>query len=85
MPGGNMNRGIVLTVASCVLAALTTVALVDRAASQPRISTTPQIQILGAAANNQSHGAWFVDLQTGSVVFCEGVAKRVECSRTPLP
>jgi hypothetical protein len=80
-----MKRPIILTVASCTLTALVTVVLVERAASQPRINTTAQLQVIGAAANNESHGAWFIDLQSGSVVFCERLAKRVECSRTPLP
>jgi hypothetical protein len=80
-----VKRAIIVTVGSCALTVLAGMAFVERAASQVRVSATPQIQVIGAAANNQSHGAWFVDLQSGSVVFCEHSAKRVECSKTALP
>jgi hypothetical protein len=79
-----MKRAIIISVVSCILTAALTVALVARA-GQPALTLTPQIQVVGAAANNQSHGAWFVDLQSNSVVFCERAAKRVECTKTALP
>jgi hypothetical protein len=80
-----VKRPIIITVASCALAAVASVAFVQRAASQARISTSPQIQVVGAAANSHSHAAWFVDIQSATVVFCERLAKGIECSKTPLP
>jgi hypothetical protein len=70
---------------TCAAAAAVTVLLVHNAASQPRVSTTRQLQVLGAAATNQSHGAWFVDLQSGNVVFCERSATGVQCHTAPIP
>lgn len=79
-----MKRAFVATL-SCALGALGAVLWVQHAASQPRISTTRQIQVIGAAANNQGHGAWFVDLQAGSVIFCERVASGTQCHATAIP
>ena len=79
-----MRRAFVATV-SCALGALAAVLWVQHAASQPRISTTRQLQVIGAAANNQSHGAWFVDLQSSSVIFCERVASGMQCHAAAIP
>ena len=79
-----MKRTI-LTGAVCAAAAAATVLLVQNAASQPRISTTRQLQMIGAAATNQTHGAWFVDLQAGTVIFCERVAAGTQCHTAPIP
>jgi hypothetical protein len=79
-----MKRVLVAT-ASCGVVALAGVLLVQHAASQPRITTTRQVQVLGAAANNHSHGAWFVDLQSNSVIFCERVKGGTQCHTTAIP
>jgi len=79
-----MRRAFVATV-SCAFGALAAVLWVQHAASQPRISTARQLQVIGAAANNQSHGAWFVDLQSSSVIFCERVPSGMQCQTTPMP
>ncbi len=80
-----MKRANTIIAVSCALTAAASVAFVGGAASQPRITTTPQIQVVGAAANSQSHGAWFVDLQSRNVIFCERIASRMECNATSLP
>ena len=69
----------------CAAAAVATVLLVQNAASQPRVSTTRQLQMIGAAATNQTHGAWFVDLQSSTVIFCERVAAATQCHTAPIP
>jgi hypothetical protein len=78
-------KRIVLTTVGSALAAAGAVLLVQPAESQPRISTTRQIQIVGAAATNQSHGAWIVDLQANTVIFCERVTAGVQCHTTAIP
>jgi hypothetical protein len=70
---------------TCTVVASAVVFLVANAASQPRVSTTRQLQVIGAAATNQSHGAWFVDLQAGNVIFCERVAAGVQCQTAAIP
>lgn len=69
---------------SCGLAAAA-VFLVQNALSQPRTITTRQLQVIGAAATNQTHGAWFVDLQASNVIFCERAASGVHCQSAPIP
>jgi hypothetical protein len=78
-------KRIVLVTVSSALAAAAVVLLVQPAESQPRISTTRQIQVIGAAATSQSHGAWIVDLQASTVIFCERVAAGVQCHTTAIP
>lgn len=79
-----MKRVLVATAGFAVIA-VTGAVLAQQAASQPRISTTRQIQVIGVAANNQSHGAWFVDLQTNSIIFCERVQNETRCHTTSIP
>jgi hypothetical protein len=74
-----------LLVATCAVAASATVLIVENAASQPRPTTTRQLQIIGAAATNQTNGAWFVDLQASSVIFCERAAGGVQCHAAAIP
>jgi hypothetical protein len=71
-------------VLSCGLAAAA-VFLVQNALSQPRTITTRQLQVIGAAATNQTHGAWFVDLQASNVIFCERAAAGIHCQSAPIP
>lgn len=78
-------RRATLVIGICTFAASAAVFVVGGAASQSPIRMTPQIQIIGAAANNQSHGAWFIDLESRSVVFCERLATRTQCQATALP
>lgn len=79
-----MKRLLVATV-SCTVGALASALWIQQAASQPRISTTRQIQVIGAAATNQGHGAWMIDLQSGSVIFCERVTSETRCHTAPIP
>jgi hypothetical protein len=79
-----MKRLFVATV-SCAVGALASALWIQNAVSQPRISTTRQIQVVGAAANNQSHGAWLVDLQSSSVIFCERTSSETRCHTMPIP
>lgn len=78
-----MKRSMVV-IGACVFAVVVAVVGVERAASQSLVKMPPQIQIVGAAANNASHGAWIVDLQSRNVIFCERAA-RLQCQATPLP
>ena len=71
--------------ACCAVVVLAGVLWVQHAASQPRITTTRQIQIIGAAATNQSHGAWFMDLQSNTVIFCEQGKTGVQCHTVAIP
>lgn len=68
-----------------VLAASAVAVFTDNASSQPRVTTTRQLQVIGAAATNQSHGAWFVDLQANSVIFCERAAAGIQCHAAGIP
>ena len=79
-----MKRIFVAT-AGFTVVAVTGAVLAQQAASQPRISTTRQIQVIGVAANSQSHGAWFVDLQTNSIIFCERTQNETRCHTTSIP
>ena len=79
-----MKRALLL-IAACAVAASATVLLTQNAASQPRVTTTRQLQPIGAAATNQSHGAWFVDLQAGNIIFCERAATGVQCHAAAIP
>lgn len=74
----------ILAAGSCALG-VAAVLLVQTAESQPRITTTRQLQIIGAAATNQSHGAWIVDLQANMVIFCERVATGTQCHTAAIP
>ena len=67
------------------LAGLITILSVKFAASQPRVTTTRQIQVIGAAGSGQTIGAWLVDLQTSTIIFCERTASGPQCHTTPLP
>ena len=78
-----MKRTLLVAL-TCALAAAVTTLIVDNAASQPRISTTRQLLPIGAAAG-QTHGAWFVDLQAGSIIFCERAASGVQCQTAVIP
>jgi hypothetical protein len=79
-----MKRTLLLAV-TCAVAASATVLIVQNAASQPRVMTTRQLQTIGAAATNQTHGAWFVDLQAGNVIFCERTSTGVQCHTAAIP
>ena len=59
-----MKRVLVATTGFVVIA-VTGAVLAQQAASQPRISTTRQIQVIGVAANNQSHGLGFFQMFEG--------------------
>jgi hypothetical protein len=76
---------MILVATSCAAGALAAALFVQNAASQPRVTLTRQLQMIGAAATNQTHGAWFVDLQANTVIFCERVAAGMNCQSTPLP
>jgi hypothetical protein len=79
-----MKRTLLLA-ATCAVAASATVLIIQNAASQPRITTTRQIQMIGAAATSQTHGAWFIDLQADRVIFCERTATAVQCQTAAIP
>jgi hypothetical protein len=79
-----MKRTLLLA-ATCAVAASVTVLIVQNATSQPRITTTRQLQAIGAAATNQTHGAWFVDLQAGNIIFCERTSTAVQCQTAAIP
>jgi hypothetical protein len=78
-------RRAIFAMGTFALAAVGALVVVERAASQSPVKMSPQIQIIGAAANNTSHGAWIVDLQSKSVIFCERAATRMQCQATALP
>ena len=78
-------KRMMLLAATCGVAAATAVLVVQNASSQPRVITTRQLQVIGAAASNQTHGAWFVDLQAGNVIFCERAAAGVQCQSASIP
>ena len=78
-------KHILFAAIGCALGASAAVLSIENAASQPRISTTRQLQIIGAAATHQNHGAWFVDLQSNTVIFCERVAAGTQCHTTAIP
>jgi hypothetical protein len=78
-----MKRAIVL--GACFSLGALVVVTTQYAASQPRITMTRQIQVIGASGSNQTLGAWFVDLQANTVIFCERVASGVHCLTTPIP
>jgi hypothetical protein len=76
----------VLVASACCAVVVMGVALsVQQAASQPRITTTRQFQIVGAAASAQSNGAWLVDLQSNAVIFCERTNSGVQCHTAAVP
>ncbi len=79
-----MKRTI-LVVAVVSAGAVASIAWMQNAASQPKVATTRQLQVIGAAATNQTHGAWFVDLQAGNVIFCERSATAVQCQTASIP
>ena len=79
-----MKRTLLLA-AACAIAAAATISIVQNAASQPRVTTTRQLQPIGAAATNQTHGAWFVDLQAGNIIFCERAAAGLQCQTVAIP
>jgi hypothetical protein len=79
-----MKRNLAV-ILSCAAVAVGAVLLVQHAASQSPITTTRQIQVIGAAANNQSHSAWFVDLQSNSVIFCERLKGGTKCDSAAIP
>ena len=68
-----------------VLAASALAVFTHNASSQPRVTMTRQLQVIGAAATNQSHGAWFVDLQANSVIFCERATAGIQCHAAAIP
>ena len=78
-------KSTLLFAATFAIAASATVLIVQNAASQPRVMTTRQLQVIGAAATNQSHGAWFVDLQANNVIFCERTATGLQCHTAAVP
>jgi hypothetical protein len=78
-------KRMMLIAATCGVAASTAVLVVQNASSQARVITTRQLQVIGAAASNQTHGAWFIDLQAGNVIFCERAAAGVQCQTASIP
>jgi hypothetical protein len=78
-------KRMILAATSCTVGAVAAALFVQNAVSQPRVSTTRQLQVIGAAATNQNHGAWLVDLQANTVIFCERVAAGTQCHSSPLP
>ena len=79
-----MKRSI--AVLSCIgLVVLVGLVTSQFAASQPRVTTTRQIQVIGAAGTNQTTGAWLVDLQTSTVIYCERTSSAIQCHTTSLP
>ena len=78
-------KSMVFMATSCAVAAVATALWVQSASSQPRITTTRQLQVIGAAATNTAHGAWFVDLQANTVIFCERVSTGMQCHSTSIP
>ena len=80
-----MKRMLLLAAAGAVVTTSLAVLVVQNAASQPRITTTRQLQTIGAAATSQTHGAWFVDLQAGNVIFCERAATGLQCQAAVIP
>ena len=79
-----MKRTLLVAL-TCAVAASATAFIVQNAASQPRVTTTRQLLPIGAAATNQTNGAWFVDLQAGNVIFCERAASGVQCHAAAIP
>ena len=78
-----MKRTMIIAL-TCALAAAA-VSLIQNASSQQRPVTTRQLQVIGAAATSQTHGAWFVDLQASNVIFCERAAAGVQCHTAAIP
>ncbi|MEA3156393.1 MAG: hypothetical protein QOK44_3982 [Betaproteobacteria bacterium] len=78
-----MKRAIVL--GACFSLGALAVVTAQYAASQPRVTMTRQIQALGASGSNQALGAWMVDLQANTVIFCERVSSGIHCHTTALP
>ena len=78
-----MKRTMLIAL-TCALT-LAAVSLIQNASSQPRPMTTRQLQVIGAAATNQTHGAWFVDLQASNIIFCERASAGVQCHTTAIP
>lgn len=79
-----MKQVVVASVCGVVLT-LSAVVLVQDAGSQTRITTTRQLQVIGAAAGAQSNGAWLVDLQSNVIIFCERAKAGVDCHTSPIP
>jgi hypothetical protein len=82
---GGEVKTMLLMAACCAAGAVAAALFVPDAASQPRVTVTRQLQTIGAAATNQTHGAWFVDLQSSTVIFCERVAAGLNCQSSPIP
>ncbi len=78
-------KKVLVASACCAVVVLGGVISVQQAASQPRIAATRQFQIIGAAANAQSNGAWLVDLQSKAVIFCERTKGGVACHTAAIP
>lgn len=78
-------KQVVVAIMCCAVVVLGAALSVQQAASQPRITTTRQFQIIGAAASAQSNGAWLVDLQANAVIFCERAKGGVQCHTAAIP
>jgi hypothetical protein len=78
-------KKVLVATACCAVVVLGAAVSVQHAASQPRITTTRQFQIIGAAASAQSNGAWFVDLQSNAIIFCERTKGGVDCHSAAIP
>jgi hypothetical protein len=76
---------MIFVATSCAAGAIAAALFVQNAASQPRVTVTRQLQVIGAGATNTTHAAWFVDLQASTIIFCERAAAGMQCQSTPLP
>lgn len=71
--------------AGCTVAISMVALFANHALSQSRITTTRQLQVIGAAAGSQSHGAWLVDLQSSRIIFCERGKSALQCESAAIP
>ena len=78
-------KKLLVASACCAVVVMGVALSAQQAASQPRITTTRQFQIIGAAASAQSNGAWMVDLQSNAVIFCERTNSGVQCHTAAVP
>ena len=78
-------KQVLVGVACSAVIVVGAVVSVQQAASQPRITTTRQLQVIGAAAGAQNNGAWLVDLQSNAIVFCERTKVGVDCHTAAIP
>lgn len=78
-------KQVLLATVCCAVVVPGAVIWIQDAASQTRITTTRQLQVVGAAASAQSNGAWLVDLQSNMIIFCERAKAGIDCHTSAIP